>query len=193
MFDPFFTTKDVGVGSGLGLSLVHGIVDSVGGAIDVATELGRGSTFTVYLPRSGDAGARGVEEDGGLPLPRGDGQRVLIVDDEAPLVRLASETLEDLGYAPVGFTSSLSALREFGANPEGFDAILTDERMPGVTGSTVIREVRRMNPSIPILLMSGYVGAATAQKARELGANEVLKKPLLARELATSLARALQL
>jgi signal transduction histidine kinase len=191
MFDPFFTTKEVGVGSGLGLSLVHGIANSVGGAIDVATELGKGSTFTVYLPRSGDVGERGVEKD--LPLPRGDGQRVLIVDDEEPLVRLASETLEGLGYAPVGFTSSLSALREFGANPQAFDAILTDERMPGVTGSTIIWEVRRMNPSIPILLMTGYVGAATALRARELGANDVLKKPLLARDLATSLARALQL
>ena len=191
MFDPFFTTKEVGVGSGLGLSLVHGIANAVGGAIDVATELGRGSTFTVYLPRSGDARARGAAESG--PLPRGDGQRVLIVDDEEPLVRLAAETLEELGYAPVGFTSSLSALREFGANPQRFDAILTDERMPGITGSTIIGEVRRMNPSIPILLMSGYVGAATALRARELGANDVLKKPLLARELATSLARALQL
>jgi CheY-like chemotaxis protein len=191
MFDPFFTTKEVGVGSGLGLSLVHGIANSVGGAIDVGTELGRGSSFTVYLPRSGDAGARGAKESG--PLPRGDGQRVLIVDDEEPLVRLAAETLEQRGYAPVGFTSSLSALREFGANPQRFDAILTDERMPGITGSTIIGEVRRMNPSIPILLMSGYVGAAAALRARELGANDVLKKPLLARELATSLARALQL
>src|SRR4030095_12073289 len=107
MFDPFFTTKEVGVGSGLGLSLVHGIVTSVGGAIDVATTWGKGSTFTVYLPRTGDAVASSVDEDG--LLPRGDGQRVLIVDDEEPLVRLASETLEELGYAPVGFTSRLGA------------------------------------------------------------------------------------
>ena len=190
MFDPFFTTKEVGVGSGLGLSLVHGIVTGFGGAIDIATELGRGSTFTVYLPRSGDAADH--PEDRNRPLRRGAGQCVLVVDDEEPLVRLASETLERLGYAPVGFTSSVNALREFGANPGRFDAVLTDERMPEVTGSTIIEEVRRVNPSIPILLMSGFVSGAAALKARELGASDVLRKPLLAHELAASLARALQ-
>ncbi len=189
MFDPFFTTKEVGVGSGLGLSLVHGIVANVGGAIDVATELGKGSTFTVFLPRSGDARAKASDDK--RPLPRGAGERVLVVDDEEPLVRLATETLEGLGYAPVGFTSSVNALQVFGADPGRFDAVLTDERMPGVSGSTIIREVRRISPSIPILLMSGYVGAAAAVKARELGATEVLRKPLLARELAASMARAL--
>ena len=190
MFDPFFTTKEVGVGSGLGLSLVHGIVTSVGGAIEVATELGKGSAFTVYLRRSGDATEKSAEVEG--PLPRGRGQRVLVVDDEEPLVRLTSARLEHLGYSAVGFTSSANALQEFGANPGRFDAILTDERMPGITGSKVIEEVRRINASIPILLMSGFVSAAAAQKARELGANDVLKKPVLERELATSLARALQ-
>jgi CheY-like chemotaxis protein len=189
MFDPFFTTKEVGVGSGLGLSLVHGIVTSVGGAVDVATTLGKGSVFTVYLPRAGNAPAQQADEN--RPLPRGGGERVLVVDDEEPLVRLATETLESLGYAPTGFTSSANALQEFGANPGLFDVILTDERMPGVTGSAIIREVRRINPTIPILLMSGFVSGAAALKARELGANDVLKKPLLARELATSLARVL--
>jgi signal transduction histidine kinase len=189
MFDPFFTTKDVGVGTGLGLSLVHGIVTSVGGTIDVTTELGQGSTFIVYLPRRGDAPATVVDERSALP--RGAGQRVLVVDDEEPLVRLATETLESLGYVPVGFTSSVNALQEFCANPGSFDAILTDERMPGVTGSDIIREVRRIHPSVPILLMSGFVGG-TAARARDLGANDVLKKPLLARDLATSLAQVLR-
>jgi PAS domain S-box-containing protein len=189
MFDPFFTTKEVGVGSGLGLSLVHGIVANVGGAIDVATELGKGSTFTVYLPRCSDAPVKAADDR--HPMPRGEGERVLVVDDEEPLVRLATETLESLGYAPVGFTSGANALQAFGANPGRFDAILTDERMPGVTGSAIIREVRRINPSIPILLMSGFVSGAAALQARELGANGVLKKPLLASELATSLAHVL--
>ena len=189
MFDPFFTTKEVGVGSGLGLSLVHGIVTSVGGAIDVTTELGQGSTFRVYLPRSEDA-AEALPEQG-RTLPRGAGQCVLVVDDEEPLVRLAVETLEHLGYSPVGFTSSAHALREFSANPTRFNAVLTDERMPSVTGSMLVGEVRRIDPTIPVLLMSGYVGGAAALKARELGAIDILKKPLLAHELAASLARAL--
>ena len=100
IFDPFFTTKEVGTGTGLGLSLVHGIVTELGGAIDLASVPGQGSEFTVYLPRSGEA----VEADEGeaAAMPRGDGQRVLIVDDEEPLARLATETLEELGYVPTG-------------------------------------------------------------------------------------------
>jgi signal transduction histidine kinase len=186
MFDPFFTTKEAGVGTGLGLSLVHGIVTNAGGAIDVATELGKGTTFVVYLRRTGIAPEKQADE--GRPLPRGGGQRVLVVDDEEPLVRLATETLEHLGYAPVGFTSSTAALAAFHAEPQQFDAVLTDERMPGLSGSALIREVRRVSPSIPIVLMSGFVGAAAAASARELGADDVLRKPLRARDLATSLA-----
>ena len=103
IFDPFFTTKEVGVGTGLGLSLVHGIVTEVGGAIDVATTPGEGSVFTVYLPRSGDATEEPEDE---MPnLPRGKHQRVLVVDDEEALVSLSTRTLEELGYVPPGFTS----------------------------------------------------------------------------------------
>jgi PAS domain S-box-containing protein len=190
IFDPFFTTKEVGTGTGLGLSLVHGIVTELGGAIDVASVPGRGSAFTVYLPRSGEA----VEPDEGeaAAMPRGDGQRVLIVDDEEPLATLATRTLEELGYAPTGFTSSTAALAAFRADPGRFDAVVTDERMPGMTGTALIRELRDIRREIPILLMSGYVGGAVASRAREAGANEVMKKPLSARELATSLARVLR-
>jgi signal transduction histidine kinase len=191
IFDPFFTTKEVGVGSGLGLSLVHGIVTSFGGAIEVATRVGQGTTFTVYLRRTGEAAQR--QASAVRRPPRGKGHRVLVVDDEEPLVRLATETLEHLGYAPLGYTSSTDALKAFGDDPARFDAILTDERMPGLTGSTLIQEVRRIDPSIPIVLMSGFVSAAGVAKARQLGASDVLRKPVLEGELAASLARALQL
>ena len=190
IFDPFFTTKEVGVGTGLGLSLVHGIVTQVGGAIDVSSKLGEGSAFTVYLPRSGDAAESLDDEE--PALPRGAGQRVLIVDDEEPLVRLATRTLEELGYAPAGFTSSAAALSAFRADPAHFDAVITDERMPGMSGSALIREVRSLRGTLPVLLVSGYVGGKVTAQAREAGADEVLKKPLLARELATSLARVLR-
>jgi len=190
IFDPFFTTKEVGTGTGLGLSLVHGIATELGGAIDVASTPGTGSVFTVYLPRSGEAIE--VDEREMPEMPRGDRQSVLIVDDEEPLVRLASETLAELGYVPVGFTSSRAALEAFRAEPERFDAVITDERMPGMTGSTLIRALRQIRREIPILLMSGYVGGAVASGAREAGANEVMKKPLSARELAASLARVLR-
>ncbi|HSI60054.1 MAG TPA: PAS domain-containing protein [Ideonella sp.] len=191
IFDPFFTTKEVGVGTGLGLSLVHGIVTELGGAIEVASTLGTGSVFTVYLPRDGD-----VEETGALEaadLPRGQRERVLVVDDEEPLVRVTTETLEELGYRPVGFTSSLAALQAFRADPLGFDAVITDERMPGMTGSALIREMHTIRPALPTLLMSGFLGGSMGTDARATGADEVLKKPLLGRDLAESLARVLLL
>jgi CheY-like chemotaxis protein len=191
IFEPFFTTKEAGSGTGLGLALVHGIVTQVGGAIDAASTLGQGSAFTVYLPRSGDA-ADLEDRDVEFALPRGDGQRVLVVDDEVPLVQLATRTLEDLGYMPVGFTSSAEALAAFRADPLRFDAVVTDERMPGMSGLALIREVRGTHRSIPIVLMSGYVGGGLASRAREAGADEVLKKPLLARDLAACMARAIQ-
>jgi PAS domain S-box-containing protein len=184
IFDPFFTTKEVGTGTGLGLSLVHGIVTELGGAIDVASTPGAGSTFTIYLPRFGDVAepvdAREVD------LPHGTGQRVLIVDDEEPLVQLASRTLEQLGYAPVGFTSSSAALAALRADPQHFDALITDERMPEMSGSALIREVRGMRASMPIVLMSGFMGTSKGE------ADEVLQKPLTRRDFATSLARVLK-
>ena len=189
IFDPFFTTKEVGTGTGLGLSLVHGIVADLGGAIDVTSAPGQGSEFTVYLPRSGDA--PDLVDDEEDAAPRGEGQRVLVVDDEEPLVRLATRTLEELGYLPTGFTSSTAALEAFRADPARFDALITDERMPGMTGTALIREVRDTGSAIPILLISGFTHGAVARTAREAGADDVLKKPLLARELATSLARVL--
>src|SRR5262245_18682462 len=190
IFDPFFTTKEVNVGNGLGLSLVHGIVMEAGGAIDLASAVGSGSTFTVYLPRAGDVSDD--VEDTDEAVPQGGGQRILVVDDEEPLVRLATETLADLGYAPAGFTSSAAALEAFRADPKGFDAVITDERMPGMSGSTLIRAMRNIRRSVPIVLVSGNTGGLVTARAYNAGADEVLKKPLSARELATSLARVLQ-
>jgi PAS domain S-box-containing protein len=194
IFDPFFSTKDVGVGTGLGLSLVHGIVTEVGGAINVDTKVGAGSVFTVYLPRDGEVQKGSKASNDERPeLPRGDQQRILVVDDEEPLVRLATETLRELGYMPIGFTSSTDALAAFRSDPKQFDAVITDERMPGISGSALIRDIRGIRRTIPILLVSGYVGGIVEGRAYNSGATEVLKKPLSAHELATSLARVLHL
>jgi len=189
IFDPFFTTKEVGSGTGLGLSLVHGIVSEFGGAVDVATLQGQGSTFTVYLPRVGDvADAPGNRRPA---LPRGAHEQVLVVDDEEALVRLTADTLTELGYVPVGFTSAAEALAAFTAHPERFDAVITDERMPGLSGAAFVAAVRALRPTLPVLLMSGYLSAPAVAQARAAGAAAVLGKPLSARELAAALAKVL--
>jgi len=109
----------------------------------------------------------------------------LVLDDEEALVRLAIETLKSLGYAPVGFTSSAAALAAFRADPEEFDVLLTDQRMPGLTGSALIREVRGIREAMPVVLMSGYLGIEC------MDADVVVRKPLSAGDLAAGLARAL--
>jgi len=192
IFDPFFTTKEVGVGTGLGLSLVHGIVTGFDGVIDVATTVGMGSVFKVYLPFAGELALsrkpRRPLERRARPAHQG---RVLVVDDEEALVRLVLETLSGLGYSAVGFTSSTKAIEAFLADPEQVDAVITDESIPGMSGSELIRRVRALRPTVPILLVSGYPSAALIERAREAGATEVLKKPLLARQLQLALERLL--
>ncbi len=189
IFDPFFTTKEVGVGTGLGLSLVHGIVSDLGGGIDVESEVGAGSTFTVYLPWQGCAPLPARVEE---PIAHGAGQTILLVDDETPLVQLGEEMMAELGYEPVGFTSSRLALESFRAEPQRFDAVLSDEAMPGMTGSELAAEIHRIRPEIPIVLMSGYATAELAARARAAGVIEVLAKPLVSRDVARSLAGALR-
>jgi PAS domain S-box-containing protein len=189
MFDPFFTTKGVGKGTGLGLSLVHGIVSELGGTIDVATRPGQGTTFEIWLPVAGVAErpVSGVER----ALPRGHGETVMVVDDERPLVALAKETLAKLGYKPVGFESGAAALQAFRTEPRRFDLVLTDEAMPDITGTELAQEIRRLQPTVPIILMSGHGGAELTERAAAVGAQEVLHKPLQSREVAESLARVL--
>jgi signal transduction histidine kinase/CheY-like chemotaxis protein len=189
IFDPFFTTKGVGEGTGLGLSVVHGIVTDLGGGIDVSSQVGAGSRFTIWLPIAGEAPV--PEREPSAPLPRGRGETLLIVDDERPLVELAEETVAGLGYEPVGFVSSRLALEAFRAAPERFDAVLTDESMPELVGTEFVRRIRSLRPSIPILLMSGHGDALLAARAAAAGVDEVLHKPLHGREIAEALARLL--
>ena len=190
IFDPFFTTKGVGEGTGLGLSLVHGIVSDLGGGIDVVSKTGHGTRFEIWLPVAGEAHKPIAEEE--RELPHAAGETVMIVDDERALVALTEETLAGLGYEPIGFDSSAAALRAFQAQPERFDVILTDEAMPELTGTDLAREVRRLRSDVPIILMSGYGGAQLTTRAASNGVNEVLRKPLQSRELAETLARVLE-
>ncbi len=190
MFDPFFTTKGVGEGTGLGLSLVHGIVSDLGGAIDVRTTVGHGTIFTIWLPIGGEAPAPSAKVDGSLP--HGQGQTVMIVDDEKPLVALGEEILAELGYEPIGFSSSTAALEAFRESPQRFDIVLTDETMPELIGTALAREIQLLRPDIPIVLMSGYSGAQLHERARAIGIREVLHKPLQSKDIAECLGRILQ-
>jgi CheY-like chemotaxis protein/anti-sigma regulatory factor (Ser/Thr protein kinase) len=187
MFDPFFTTKDAGEGTGLGLSLVHSIVMDLGGSIDVRTAVGRGTTFTIWLPVGGRAAVPSAEI--ATEVPRGRGESVMVVDDETSLVALAEEVLTGIGYEPVGFTSSRVALEAFRAAPQRFDIVLTDELMPDLMGTDLAREIRLLRPDIPIVLMSGYSGTQLQQRAQTVGIREVLRKPLQSKDIAECLGR----
>jgi len=189
IFEPFFTTKEVGQGTGLGLSLVYAIVTDSGGAIDVKSAPKQGSTFTIYLTRADVALA--VAEAAASPLPRGQGERVLLVDDEAPLLAVTAEVLSRLGYEAISFDDSHTALAAFEAAPGRFDVVVTDEVMPGLTGTGLARALREHRPDLPIVLVSGYSGPILTQDALAAGVSELLTKPLQSREIATTLARVL--
>ncbi len=190
IFDPFFTTKEVGVGTGLGLSLVHGIVTDLGGGIAVHSRVGEGSRFTAYLPVRAHVAPKRLPAN--PVIERGHGESVLLVDDEEALVRLGEEALAELGYEAVGHVSSADALAALRADQQRFDLLLTDEAMPGITGSELARAARALRPDLPILMMSGFVTPALRQRALDFGVAEVLNKPLATAEIARALASALR-
>jgi signal transduction histidine kinase/ActR/RegA family two-component response regulator len=188
IFEPFFTTKEVGKGTGLGLSLVYGIVTDSGGAIDVRSEPGHGSAFTVYLPRADVA----IEADqGGNQAPRGRGERILVVDDEEALRVITSDLLARLGYRPTAFSDGRGALADFEADPESYAAVITDEVMPELTGTELAHRLHLCRNRLPVVLVSGYVGPMMAERAAAAGITEILKKPVQSSELAVALARVL--
>jgi DNA-binding NtrC family response regulator len=162
-------------------------VTDLAGAIDVSTRLNEGTAFEVYLPAAGETTVPAPEAD--RTLPGGSGETIMIVDDERPLVALAEEIIAGLGYEPVGFGSSSAALEAFRATPDRFDAVLTDEAMRDLTGTELARELRKLRPGIPVILMTGYGDRKLMGLATEIGVNEVLRKPLRRHELADSLSR----
>jgi NO-binding membrane sensor protein with MHYT domain/nitrogen-specific signal transduction histidine kinase len=189
IFEPFFTTKEIGRGTGLGLSLVYAIVTDSGGAIDVGSALGQGSTFTIYL--AGAEATLAAAGETAAPLPRGNGERVLLVEDEANLLAMTAEVLTRLGYEPASFSDSQSALAAFDAEPRSFDVVVTDDVMPGLTGTGLALRLHRQRPDLPIVLVSGYGGPALTRQALIAGVSELLAKPLQSRQIATTLARIL--
>lgn len=185
LFEPFFTTRSAQSGTGLGLAVVFGVVAELGGGIDVQSSPGQGSRFTLYLPECTDAAA--VSEASTGAVPGGAGQRLLVVDDEPELVALAEELLRGLGYEPFGFTDSSAALKALIAEPAQFAAVITDEVMPGLSGTQMTQALRAHAPHLPVLLVSGYGGALLARRAAAAGVTRVLTKPLKRDDLARAL------
>ena len=191
MFEPFFTTKGAGRGTGLGLSLAMSIAKAHGGGIDVSSAPGEGATFSVYLPLIA-AGDRIADiTNPAKNLLRGRDERVLLVDDEPSLRELAEEILTLLGYQTAGYGDSMEALAAFERNPTRFDAILTDEVMPGLSGTQLAGRIHALRPELPILIITGFGGPGFELRAQQAGVTTVLRKPYQMSDLAHALDKAL--
>jgi nitrogen-specific signal transduction histidine kinase/CheY-like chemotaxis protein len=189
LFEPFFTTRRAQAGTGLGLAVVHSVLGDMGGAVDVSSRPGQGSCFRLYFPESKETASKLLADPG--PPPLGAGQRLMVVDDQAELVAMGVEMLEGLGYRPSGYTDPQQARADFEADPTAFAALITDEMMPGLSGTALAGALRASAPQLPVLLVSGYGGARLASRAAEAGVFRVLGKPLQRAVLARALAEAL--
>jgi PAS domain S-box-containing protein len=190
IFDPYFTTKEVGKGTGLGLAVVHGIVKSHGGAVTCRSSPGKGATFDIYLPEI-ELGKEATETLEKEPLPSGTG-RILFVDDEPALTNLAEKMLANLGYTVVTRTDSADALELFRKDPDGFDLVITDMTMPGMTGDRLAQKLKEIRHDIPIILCTGYSDHMSEEKAKEIGIQEFIMKPLNMRSLAETTRKILK-
>lgn len=186
VFEPFFTTKDPGKGTGLGLAIVDGIVREHQGAVELESREGEGTTFRVLLPAVEQEEAE-VQEAAGLRM--GNGERVLVVDDEPALVAVGVRRLERLGYEPVEAVGGEEALIRFREDPEGFALVLSDYLMPGMNGIVLAQAISAIRTGIPILLLTGYIEDLPEESIAGAGVREIVRKPASLPELAEALAR----
>ena len=189
IFDPFFTTKPKDHGTGLGLSVVHGIVKKHKGTIEVESKEGTGSSFTLTFP------AVEMEEEktaaDSAPAKGGD-EHILIVDDELPIMNYQKQILERLGYKATCFSESIEAVRHFRKHSDRFDLVITDMTMPDMTGAELAREILSIKESLPIILTTGYSESINKEKAEQIGIRAFLTKPVRKEELARIIREALE-
>ncbi|MBM9536339.1 hybrid sensor histidine kinase/response regulator [Desulfobulbus alkaliphilus] len=184
IFDPFFTTRDVGEGSGMGLAVLHGIIVSHEGVIDVQSEVGKGSVFTVFFPRVQDK--EPMDENHVDTMPQGS-ETILFVDDEEDIVQMRTRMLTYLGYRVLPATSPEQALAYLAKEDERIDLLVTDHTMPRMTGLQLAAEVHARRPDLPVILCSGYSEAVTPEEAHDAGVSRFLAKPVDMRMLAMTI------
>lgn len=189
IFEPYFTTKEIGKGTGMGLAVVHGIVQGCGGAVKVESELGKGSTFRVYFPAIEEETIT-VEEEPKELLPRGD-ERVLVVDDEESIAEMYKAVLEQQGYKVTAHHSSEKALEVFQNSVDGFDLIITDQTMPHLSGEELVKEILQLRSDVPIILCTGYSSRISEEEAKEIGVAKFLMKPVSRKDLTVSVREVL--
>ncbi len=190
IFNPYFTTKEEGKGTGLGLSTVRDIVMDIGGAIQVESSPGAGSRFIVYFPVY-------VENDvihsknQPMHIPKGENQLILIVDDEPQIAQMAAGMLGNLGYRTIAVTDSFEALELFREKRNAIDLVVTDQTMPGMTGNILVTELRAVKPDIPVIMCTGFSELFSREDAVKIGVNGYVMKPVVKKDLAGAVFRAL--
>jgi PAS domain S-box-containing protein len=184
IFEPFFTTKPRGKGTGLGLSVVHGIIKKLNGTITVQSEVGIGTIFKIYFPVVSD---KNIEIEKAVSEIKGGDEKIMLVDDEKPIIKIVAKILTNLGYTVTDFVDSKEALKNFEANPDKYDVIITDYLMPELSGLELSKKVKKIRPDIPIILNSGYLSKNVETRASKLGIFKMLAKPVNTYELADAI------
>ena len=191
IFEPFFTTKAPGQGTGLGLAVVHGVMQTHEGAVIVKSSPDKGASFELYFPAHAQSPAHHPPASPEDEVPRGNGERILFVDDEVPIMMIGRMMLAEMGYRVEAGTDPQAMLTLFKDNPNDFDLVITDLTMPGFSGLDLARTVLELRPGLPVLLTTGYSATLTAEHTRKLGITELLLKPLSMQALGQAIRQAL--